>query len=91
MICFWCVSAQCFLWHAVTISVPVAILSVSSMVHFLFEFLDVLVADVIIVVHQFVDGAVGREFDDARGYGLNELVVVTGEEDVSLEIGRAHV
>ena len=52
-------------------------------IKFFFEFLDALIADVIFVVHEFVDGAVGREFDDAVGNGVDELVVVRREENVS--------
>ena len=40
--------------------------------------------DVFIVFHHFVDDAVGGQFDDAVGHGLDELVVVAGKEDISL-------
>lgn len=39
--------------------------------------------DVVLVVHQFVDGTVGGQFDDAVGHGVDKLVVVAGEEDVA--------
>ena len=46
---------------------------------------DAVVVDVVFVAHEFVDGAVGREFDDTVGHGVDKLVVVRGEEDVAAE------
>ena len=45
---------------------------------------DEVTGDVFIVFHHLVDDAIRREFDDAVGDGLDELVVVTAEEDVAL-------
>ena len=59
--------------------------SVLDGVHLLFLLLDAVVVDILLVWHHLVDGAVGREFDDAVANGLNEFVVVAGEEDVALE------
>ena len=41
-----------------------------------FLLFDGLVVDVVIVGHQFVDGALRRQFDDAVGHSVNELMVV---------------
>ena len=43
------------------------------------------VGDVIVVVHHFIDDAIRRQFDDAVGDGLDELVVVAREEDIAFE------
>ena len=64
---------------------PIDGLSVLCAVQFLFLFLDGLAADVFVVLHELVDDAVWCEFDDACGDGLDEFVVVVGEEDVALE------
>ena len=64
---------------------PIVLVSVVCTVHSLLLFLNCIAADVFVVLHQLVDGAVGSQFDDAGGYGLNELVVVATEEDVALE------
>ena len=64
---------------------PIDGLSAYCAVHSVFLFLDGIAADVVVVLHELVDDAVRREFDDAGCYGLDELVVVAGEEDVALE------
>ena len=64
---------------------PIDGLSVLCAVQFLFLFLDGLAADVFVVFHELVDDAVWCELDDACGDGLDEFVVVAGEEDVALE------
>ena len=48
-----------------------------SIIHLLLKLLDLSVVDVVVVVHQLVDGAAGGKLDDAVGHGLDELVVVT--------------
>ena len=53
-------------------------------VEFLLLLADAVVGDIVIVLHQFVDDAIGRQLDDAVGHGLDELMVVRGEEDVAL-------
>ena len=44
---------------------------------------DEVTSDVFVVFHHLVDDAIRREFDDAVGDGLDELVVVTAEENVA--------
>ena len=48
------------------------------------KFLHTFVTDVVFVVHELVNRAVGRKFDDAVGYGVDKFVVVRSEEDVTL-------
>ena len=64
---------------------PIDDLSGVCAVHSLFLFMDGIAADVVVVVHELVDDACWREFDDAGCNGLDELVVVAGKEDVALE------
>ena len=64
---------------------PIDDLSGICAVHSLFLFMDGIAADVVVVVHELVDDACWREFDDAGCNGLDELVVVAGKEDVALE------
>ena len=40
---------------------------------------------IVLVGHEFVDGAVGRQLNDAVGYGVDKLMVVRSEEDVAAE------
>ena len=44
---------------------------------------DLVTGDVFIVFHHLVDDAIRSQLDDAVGNGLNELVVVTAEEDIA--------
>ena len=55
-------------------------------VHPGFLFLDLLVVDVVIILHELINGAVRGELDDAVGDGLDELMVVRSKEDVTLEL-----
>lgn len=41
--------------------------------------------DVVVVVHDFIDNATRSEFDDTVSDRLDELVVMTGEEDIPLK------
>ena len=68
-----------------TRNVPIDGLSAYCSVHPVFLFLDGLVADVFVVLHEFVDGADGSQLYDACRNGFNELVVVRAEKDVALE------
>ena len=54
-------------------------------IHAGFLLLDGIVVDVVVILHQLVDGAVRGEFYDTVGHGLDELMVVAGEEYVALE------
>ena len=56
-----------------------------------FLLLDGLVVDVVVVGHQLVDGATGRQLDDAVGHGVDELMVVRCKEDVALELDEVVV
>ena len=47
--------------------------------------LELLVVDIVVILHQLVDSALWSKLDDAVCHGLYELVVVATEEDVSLE------
>ena len=47
---------------------------------------DLLVVDILVVGRELVDGATGRELDDAAGHGTNKLQVVGTEKDVALEL-----
>ena len=60
-------------------------------VHFLLLLLNLSVVDVVVVVHQFVNGAVGSQFDDAVGNGLDELMVVAREQNITLELHQVVV
>ena len=40
--------------------------------------------DIVIILHHLVDDSVGRQFNDAIGHGLDELMVVRSKKDVSL-------
>ena len=64
---------------------PIDVLSCVCAVHSLFLLLDGIVADVVVIVHELVYDAVWREFYDACGNSLDELVVVRAEQDVTLE------
>lgn len=48
------------------------------------QFLDSVVVDIVFVAHQFVNSAIRRQFNDAVGNSVDKLMVVAGEEDVSL-------
>lgn len=48
------------------------------------QFLDFVVVDIVFVAHQFVNSAIRRQFNDAVGNSVDKLMVVAGEEDVSL-------
>ena len=50
-----------------------------------------LVGDVVVVLDALVDDAVWREFDDAVGNGLYELVVVRRHQDYALEVNQSVV
>ena len=52
---------------------------------------DGFIVDVVIVGHQFVDGALRRQFDDTVCHGVDELVVVRGEEDIALKLDEVVV
>ena len=54
-------------------------------VHLLAQFVDTLVVDIVLVVHELVDAAVGRQFDHAVGHRVDKLMVVAGKENVALE------
>src|SRR5690606_27748679 len=45
--------------------------------------------DVIVVAHQLIDDAVRRQFDDAVGHSLRQLVVARGKQDATPEIDHA--
>ena len=45
-----------------------------------------LVSDIVVVIHQFVDNAVRRQFDYAVCDCLDEFVVVACEENVAAEV-----
>lgn len=49
------------------------------------QFLDAVVVNVLFVIHEFVNGAIRCEFDNAIGNRVDELVVVACEENISLE------
>ena len=53
--------------------------------------LDLLVVDIVIVGHQLVDGALRCQFDDTVGHGIDKLMVVRGEEDITLELDEVVV
>lgn len=57
----------------------------SDGIHLVFLLLYEVVVDVLLVWHELVNRAAGCEFDDTVAYGLNELVVVAGEQNVALE------
>ena len=57
-----------------------------NIIHPCLLLLDGLVVDVVVVIHQFVDGSARCQFDDAVGHGLNEFVVVRGEKNVAFEL-----
>lgn len=48
------------------------------------QFLDSVIVDIVFVAHQFVNSAIRRQFNDAVGNSVDKLMVVAGEEDVSL-------
>ena len=75
----------------VDLRLSMADLRILIVIHAGFLLLDLLVVDVVIVVHQLVDGAVGREFDDAVGDGLDKLMVVGSKQNVSLELNKVVV
>ena len=43
------------------------------------------IGDIVIVVHDLVDDAVWCQLNDTSRHGLDELMVVAGEEDIPLE------
>ena len=53
-------------------------------VHLFFELLDLVAHDVVVVIHEFVNGTVGGKFDDTISNGLDKLVVMAGKEDIAL-------
>ena len=55
------------------------------LVHLFLEFFDLIIIDVLIVIHQLVNGALWCQFDDAVCHGLDKLVVMTRKEDVAFE------
>ena len=55
-------------------------------IHLGFLLLDLFIVDVVVVGHQLVDGTLRCQFDDAVGNGIDELMVVRGEDDVALEL-----
>ena len=48
-------------------------------------------ADVVVILHQFVNRAFRSKFDYTVGHGLDELMVVAAEEYVALESGKVVV
>ena len=55
-------------------------------IHFCLLLLYLLVVDIVIVIHEFVDSAAWSEFDDAVRHRLYELMVVGSEQDVATEL-----
>lgn len=60
-------------------------------VHLRLEFLDFLVVDVVVVIHELVDSSLRCELNDSVGYGLDKLVVVAREEYIALEANEVVV
>ena len=54
-------------------------------VEFSFFLLGALVVDVVIISSQLIDGTLGGQFNDAVGYSIDELMVVRGKQNISLE------
>ena len=52
-------------------------------VHFSFQLLYLLVVNVIIVIHEFIDSAGWRKLYDTICYSLNKFVVMRRKQDVS--------
>ena len=46
---------------------------------------------ILVIFHQFVDGARWSQFDDAVGHSLYELMVVTGKDDITLKLHQVVV
>ena len=67
-------------------SVPKARFILVLSIHLCFLLLYLLVVDVLVVLHEFVYGAIWREFDYAVGNGLYELVIVACEYDIALKL-----
>ena len=63
----------------------------SLRVHPFLLLLDLGIIDVVVVVHELVDGAFGRKLDDAVGDRLDKLMVVAGEDDVALKLNQVVV
>ena len=55
----------------------------SLLIHLDAMLADLLVVDILVVGRELVDGATGRELDDAAGHGTDKLQVVGTEKDVA--------